>query len=311
MKHGLQILTGNAHPQLAETIANELETPLLEASVSQFPDEETSVHIQGNVREQDVFLIQPTGPPANHNIMEALVMVDALKRASAGRITAVLPYYGYARQDRKEKSRVPISAKLVANIFEAAGVDRLLSVDLHAHQIQGFSDLPFDHLYAGKTIRRTLKEVVQDPVIVAPDVGAAKGVKSFARKWNADWAIVDKDRIDANTTEVTAIIGKDVKGRTALIVDDVATTAGTLLNTAEALKEQGAERVVAAITHGVLCGNAVERIENSKGLDELYVTDSLPRHWDETGTIKQISIAELLARAIYNINKGDSVTGLF
>lgn len=306
----LLIIGGNAHPALAAAIADELRVDVVEATVDKFPDGETQVKIIDNVREQDVFLVQPTGPPANQNIMESLLIIDALQRASAGRITAVMPYFGYARQDRKETSRVPISAKLVANLFTAAGADRLLAVDLHAHQIQGFTDLPFDHLYAAHTIVATVKQEVDHPVVVAPDVGSSKMARRYARRLGTDWAIVDKERTDAHTTRVAALIGHDVTGRHALIVDDMVSTGGSLLNAADFLKDQGAETVCAAATHGILCGNAVARIEASEGLDRLYVTDTLPPAAD-SDKIRRITIAPLLAQAISNIHEGESVSELF
>ncbi len=306
----LLILSGNAHPALAKAIAKELRIKLVDASIDSFPDGETRVQITENVRDKDVFVIQPTGAPANQNIMEALIIIDALKRASAGRITLVMPYYGYSRQDRKDASRVPITAKLAANLFAAAGVDRLLAIDLHAAQIQGFSDLPFDHLYAGQTITAVIKKEIDHPLVIAPDVGAAKMARKFAHKLGTDWAIVDKERIDGRTTEVAAIIGNDIKGRNAVIVDDMATTAGSLLNAAAALKKAGAKSVVAAVTHGILCDGAPKRIDADRNIDHLYTTDTLPPV-EESKKITYISIAPLLAQAITNIHKGESVSGLF
>lgn len=310
MAQEMLLLGGNAHPELAGSIASELDMDLVHASVGSFPDGETRVRITDNVREQDVFLVQPTGPPTNQNVMESLVLIDALKRASAARITAVIPYFGYARQDRKSASREPITAKLVTNLFAAAGVDRLLAVDLHAHQIQGFTDLPFDHLYAARTMTEALRSELDQPVVVAPDVGAGKMARGYARRLDTEWAIVDKDRSDPVTTRVAAIIGHSVTGRTALIVDDMVTTAGSLLNAAEALKEEGAERVVAAVTHGVLCNGAVQRIEESEYLDHMFVTDSLPVY-EPSDRISRVTLAPLLAQAITNIHEGKSVSVLF
>jgi len=310
MARELLLMSGNAHPELAESVANELGIGMVDATVDQFPDGETRVRIADNVREQDVFVLQPTGPPSNHNIMESLIIIDALERASAGRITAVTPYYGYARQDRKDASRVPISAKLVANMFAAAGTNRLLAVDLHSAQLQGFSDLPFDHLYAVNTLAAAIKDDVDKPVVVAPDVGAGKMARGYARRLGTDWAIVDKDRVDGKTTHVAAIIGHSIVGRDALIVDDMVTTAGSLLKAAEALKEQGAETVMAAATHGVLCGDALGRIAASPYLDHLYVTDTLPAH-GANDKISRVTIAPLLAQAISNIHRGESVSELF
>jgi ribose-phosphate pyrophosphokinase len=306
----LMILSGNAHPALAEAVAAQLGVGLVDAVVGHFPDGETQVKIANNVRDQDVFVIQPTGPPANQNIMETLIIIDALRRASAGRITAVIPYFGYARQDRKDASRVPISAKLVADLFETAGVDRLLAVDLHSAQTQGFSNLPFDHLYARNALLDRVKREVNDPLVVAPDVGATKMVNGYAERLGADLSIVVKDRVDGRTTKVAAVIGPSVMGRNVLLVDDMVTTAGSLLKAAEALKEQGAARVVAAATHGVLCGEAVERIEASPDLDHLFVTDTLPEH-TPSAKITRVTIAPLLAQAISKIHNGESVSELF
>lgn len=310
MARELLLLSGNAHPELAESVASELGIGMVDATVDHFPDGETRVRIADNVREEDVFVLQPTGPPSNQNIMESLIIIDALQRASVGRITAVTPYFGYARQDRKDASRVPISAKLVANLFDAAGANRLLAIDLHSAQLQGFSDLPFDHLYAANSLAAAVKDDVGKPVVVAPDVGAGKMARRYARRLETDWAIVDKERTDGRTTQVAAIIGNSIVGRDALIVDDMVTTAGSLLKAAEALKEQGAERVMAAATHGVLCGDAVDRIASSPYLDRLYVTDTLPAQ-GANDKISRITIAPLLARAIANIHEGKSVSELF
>ena len=305
----LLLVDGGAHPELAHDIATEMGLGHVEASISRFADGETSVKITDNVREADVFVVQPTGPPVNDNIMNSLLVIDALRRASAGRVTAVMPYFGYARQDRKEASRVPISAKLVTNLFDAAGADRLLSVDLHSHQIQGFTDKPFDHLYARNTLAAAVCGAVDEPIIVAPDVGASKMAKGFARRLETDIAIVDKERIDDRNTNVAAIIG-NVAGRNAVIVDDIVSSGSSLIGAAEALKEQGALHVVAAVTHGVLCGDAVKVIEDSNSLDALFITDSLPESV-ESDKIRRVTIAPLLATAILNIHEGRSVTGLF
>ncbi len=310
MAQELLLLSGNAHPLLAEAVAKELGVELVDATVDQFPDSETRVQIANNVRAQDVFVLQPTGAPANQNIMELLIIIDALKRASAGRITAVMPYFGYARQDRKDASRVPISAKLVTNVLAAAGTDRLLAMDLHSAQLQGFSDLPFDHLYASNTLVEAIKKALKKPLVIAPDVGASKMARHYASKLDADWGIVDKDRIDSHITRVAAIIGPSVQGREVLLVDDMVSTAGSLLKAAEALKQQGAKKIVAAAAHGILNGDAVERINSSPHLSHLYVTDSLPTHEVST-KITRVTIAPLLASAIRNIHNGESVSDLF
>jgi len=306
----LLLFSGNAHPQLSRDIAEELDMRLLDATVDRFPDKETRVKINANVREKDVFVLQPTGPSANQNIMETLIMVDALRRASAKRITAVTPYFGYARQDRKEQSRVPITAKLVANLFVASGVDRIVAVDLHSHQIQGFTDIPLDHLYARKTITDHLRGIVDKPVMVAPDVGAGKMVRGYAEELNAHFAIVDKNRIDSKHTEIVAMLGKRVKKRDVVIVDDMTSTGGSLISAANALKDKGANSVIAVVTHGVLNKKAISRIEDSPALDMLYTTDTLPRV-RKSHKIERITIAPLLARAILNIHRGESVTELF
>jgi ribose-phosphate pyrophosphokinase len=310
MAEDLLLLSGSAHLKLSKSISDRLSIELVNAVIGLFPDGETDIEITDNVRGQDVFVIQPTGYPADHNIIELLLIIDALHRSSAARITAVIPYFGYARQDRKEASRKPISARLVANIISAAGADRILSVDLHAAQIQGFTDLPFDHLSAAGTIAEKLAKKIDHPVIVAPDIGASKMAKNYAKRFGTDWAIVDKDRIDGRTTKVTAIIGEHkIKGRNALIVDDMVSTATSLLNAAQALKEQGALQVMAVATHGVLCDGATERITQCPYLDRLYVTDSLPV--TASKKIELISIAPLLAKAIRNIHEGKSLSGLF
>lgn len=315
MARDLLLLSGNAHHALAASVAAQLGVKLVDAKVDKFPDDETRVEIHDSVREQDVFVLQPTGPSANENLMELLIIIDALRRASADRITAVIPYFGYARQDRKDASRAPITASLVISLLESAGVDRLLAIDLHSAQIQGFTNKPFDHLYARSAIIETLRQEVakkspQPPIIVAPDVGAAKMARSYAKRLNTSLVIVDKDRQDPRNTQVAAIIGESVAGRTVILIDDMVTTAGSLLKAAEALKANGAAQVIAAATHGVLCGDATDRIAASPDLDHLYVTDTLPgsRSIDK---ISRITIAPLLAQAIANVHNGHSVSGLF
>lgn len=309
MSKELLLISGNAHPELAQAIAEKSFVRLVDAEIGQFADGETKVKINDNVREKDVFVIQPTGPPVDHNIMELLIISDALRRSSASRITAVAPYFGYARQDRKDDSRVPISAKLVIDLFESAGIERVCSVDLHAAQIQGFTNMPIDHLYARKTIIEAMRDVLDHPVIAAPDLGAGKKARAIAKKLNTEWAIVDKDREDDKVTRVEAIVGHSVNNRNVLMVDDIISTGGSILSAAEALKNLGALQVYAAITHGVLCGDAVENIEESPYLDKLFVTDSLPG--PITRKIGRISISTLLANAIKNIHAGESVSDLF
>jgi len=307
----LLLLSGSSHRELSKSVADELGIDLAVVDIGKFPDGETRVQIGQNVRESDVFLIQPTGPPANDNLMESFIVFDALRRASVRRITAVIPYFGYARQDRKEASRMPISAKLVTDLYAASGVNRLLAVDLHAHQIQGFTNLPFDHLYAARTILETIESEVDKPVIYGADVGASKMARSYANKLGTnEWGTVDKDRIDSSTTRVAAIIGSSVIDRNVVIVDDIVAGGSTLLNAATALKNEGALSVVAAVTHGVLCDGAIERIEASTDLDLMYVTDSLPEP-RESDKIRRITIAPLIAKAIKNIHNGESVSELF
>jgi ribose-phosphate pyrophosphokinase len=279
--------------------------------VDSFSDDETHVQIEEDVRGKDVFVIQPTAPPANQNLMELLIMIDALKRASAHRITAVMPYFGYARQDRKDAPRVPITAKLVANLIAAARADRVLTLDLHAHQIQGFFDIPLDHLYAIKEfIDHIKKQKLTKAVIVSPDVGGVKMARGYAARLGTDLAVIDKRRINDQQTEVMNILG-DVEGRDAVIVDDIVSTAGSLVEAAAAIKEAGAKRIFAAITHGILSGPALERISDST-LEELWVTDSIdiPKQ-KRLPKIKVISVANLLGEAIKRIHTSQSISGLF
>src|SRR5262245_32798192 len=297
MTRELRIFTGNAHPALGEAIARYLGMPPGRAYLARFSDGEVWFQIQDNVRGVDVFVVQPTGPPVNENLMELLVMLDAFKRSSASRITAVIPYYGYARQDRKDKPRVPISAKLVADLLSAAGCDRILTMDLHASQIQGFFDVPVDHLFAAPVIIEYVAKLgLPDVVIVSPDPGGVERARAYAKRLDATLAIADKRRPAPNVSEVHHIIG-DVAGRTALIVDDMVDTAGTLTKVAEAVKEAGAREVLATCSHAVLSGPALERIENSP-LSKLIVTDSIPLSEDKKRSAKivQLSIAELMAK---------------
>src|SRR5512134_3207174 len=275
MSRELRVFTGSAHPALGEAIARFLGVPLGRAHLARFSDGEIWFQIQDNVRGADVFVVQPTGPPVNENLMELLVMIDAFKRSSASRITAVLPYYGYARQDRKDKPRVPISAKLVADLLSAAGTDRVLTMDLHASQIQGFFDVPVDHLFAAPVIIDYVARLkLPELTIVSPDAGGVERARAYAKRLDAALAIVDKRRETPNVAEVHHVVG-DVEGRTALIVDDMIDTAGTLTKVAEAIKAAGASEVLASCTHAVLSGHAIERIEKSP-VSKLIVTDSLP-----------------------------------
>ena len=310
----LMVFSGNAHPQLARDIVQKLNIPLGKAMISEFSDGEVQVEIQENVRGRDVFVVQPTGMPTNHNIMELLIMVDALKRASADRITAVIPYFGYSRQDRRVRSmRVPISAKVVANLISNIGADRVLTVDLHADQIQGFFDVPVDNIYASPVLLGDIyKQKHPNLIVVSPDVGGVVRARAIAKRLDdADLAIIDKRRPAANVAQVMHIIG-EVKGKTCVIVDDLVDTAGTLCKAATALKEHGAEAVIAYATHPVLSGNAIENIEGSE-LDELVVTDSIPLREDaiNCSRIRQLKVSGLLAETIRRISTEESVSTLF
>jgi len=308
----LKIFTGRAHPTLAQEICTRLDVEPGRASLYSFSDGENYVQIDENVRGADVFVIQPTCPPVNDNLMELLIMLDAFKRSSARRVTAVLPYYGYARQDRKDKPRVPITSKLVADLITAAGADRVLTLDLHASQIQGFFNIPVDHLFAAPVIVGHLKKLnLQDVTIVSPDAGGVERARAYAKRLGASLAIVDKRRVAANQTEVMNIIG-DVEGRNTFVVDDIIDTGGTLIHTTEALLRQGAKSVSASCTHAVLSGPAIERINESK-LDQVIATNSMPTadKEQECSRLKALSIAELLSEAIKRIHNEDSVSSLF
>ncbi len=310
----MKIITGNANQPLAKAIADYLEIPLTEASVRRFADEEVFVEIQENVRGQDVFVVQSTGYPANDNLMELLIIIDALKRASSKRITAVLTYFGYARQDRKPGPRTPISAKLVANIITTAGANRVLSVDLHAGQIQGFFDIPTDNLYGAPVMSADIQArfASRNIMVVSPDVGGVVRARALATRLdNAPLAIVDKRRERAGESEVMNIIG-DVEGRFCILIDDIVDSAGTLCNAATALKKAGAEDVVAYCTHGVLSGGAVARVEGSE-LKELVITDSIapPAAVADAKKVRVLTIAPLLAEAITRIADESSVSSLF
>ena len=310
----MMVFAGNANPQLARDIVNHLRMPLGKAIVDQFSDGEVMVEIMENVRGKDVFIVQPTCAPTNDNLMELLVMIDALRRASAGRVTAVVPYFGYARQDRRPRSaRVPITAKVVANMLTKVGVDRMLTVDLHADQIQGFFDLPVDNVYASPILLGDIwRRNDGDMMVVSPDVGGVVRARALAKRLDdADLAIIDKRRPKANVAQVMHIIG-DVKDRTCILIDDLVDTAGTLCQAAGALKEHGAARVKAYITHPVLSGPAVSNITDSE-LDELVVTDTIPlsgaaRACDR---IRQLSIAEMLAETMRRISNEQSVSDLY
>jgi len=308
----LTIFTGNANPELAKAICAYVEVPLGKAEVTRFADGEIYVEINENVRGVNCFVVQPTCAPANDNLMELLVMIDALKRASAGSIVAVMPYFGYARQDRKSKPRTPISARLVADLLTAAGVERVLSIDLHAGQIQGFFNIPVDHLYAMPVLLEPLKQRFnQDAVIVSPDAGGVERARAYSKRLGTSLAIIDKRRPAPNVSEVVNIIG-DVKGRDAIIVDDMIDTAGTLCAAAQAVKDKGARAVFAVASHGVLSNPAVERITASP-IEELIITDTIPPRPEirACSKIKVYSVARMCGEAVKRIHHGDSISSLF
>jgi ribose-phosphate pyrophosphokinase len=306
----LKVFSGTAHPALADGICQSLGIVRSDVTVKSFPDGETFVKINENVRGSDLFIVQPTCPPSNHNLMELLIMVDAARRASADRITAVLPFYGYARQDRKDQPRVPITAKLVANLLVAAGVNRVLALDLHAGQIQGFFDIPVDHLYAGPVIIKYLKNqgyCGDDVVVVSPDVGGIKMSYAFAKALGSDFAIVAKNRSSATEVQAHSLIG-EVEGKRVILVDDMTETAGTLTAAARLLKERGAREIRAGVSHAVLGEMALKRLSESP-IEELICTDSVPMaHGPRVTTL---GIAEILGEAIRRIHDGESVTSLF
>ncbi|MBI5576132.1 MAG: ribose-phosphate pyrophosphokinase [Deltaproteobacteria bacterium] len=307
----LKLFSGNANVELAKEICAFLCIPLAAAEVRRFSDGEINVEIRENVRGVDVFIVQPTCPPVNDNLMELLILMDALKRASAKRVTAVIPYYGYARQDRKVLPRAPITAKLIADLLTAAGVSRVLTVDLHAGQIQGFFNIPVDHLYSAPVMLDYIKaNYGNDIVIVSPDAGGVERARAFAKRLHSPMAIIDKRRIMPNVAEVMNIIG-DVEGKTAILLDDMVDTAGTLVMSANALKKEGAKRVFALATHPVLSGPAIERLEKSD-IEELVVTDTIPLGAKSScRKLRVLSVAGLLGEAIKRIHFHDSVSSLF
>ena len=308
----LKIFSGRAHPALAESICRYLGNMPGRVELCTFSDGETYTQILENVRGADVFVVQPCSQPVDFHMMELLLMIDAFKRASANRITAVMPYYPYARQDRKDKPRVPISATLVADLLETAGASRALTLDLHAPQIQGYFNIPVDHLFASPVIVEYFRQMnLENLTVVSPDAGGVERARGFAKKLDAPLAIVDKRRVAMDQTEVMHLIG-EVEGRATLIVDDIVDTAGTLVKTADALRKQGAERVYAACTHAVLSGPSVERLCHS-AIEELVVTDSIPvsEEVSRVGKIKVLSVAELLARGIRSIHEETSISALF
>ncbi|MGK8264682.1 ribose-phosphate pyrophosphokinase [Moraxella nonliquefaciens] len=310
----MAVFSGSANPELAQTVANHLHIPLSKSDITRFSDGEIAVEIKENVRGKDVFILQPTCAPTNDHLMEVVLLADALRRSSAGRITAVIPYFGYARQDRRPRSaRVPISARVVADMLSIAGIDRVMVVDLHADQIQGFFDVPVDNLYATPVLLSDLKQKnYENIMVVSPDVGGVVRARAVAKSLgDADLAIIDKRRAKANESEVMHIIG-DVLGRDCIIVDDIVDTAGTLCKAAQALKDKGAKRVVGYITHPVLSGKALDNITNS-ALDEIVVTDTIPLtdKAKACSKIRQVTIASMIAESLRRINNEESISAMF
>jgi ribose-phosphate pyrophosphokinase len=310
----LKVFSGSAHPALAKEIAEFLGVPLGHARLHRFPDSEVGFQIDENIRGTDVFVVQPTSNPVDQHLVELCVMIDAFRRSSASRITAVIPYYGYARQDRKDKPRVPISAKLVANLLSAAGANRVLTMDLHKAQIQGFFDIPVDHLFAAPVIIEYLAKLSTDGVtMVSPDAGGAERARAYAKRLGAELAIIDKRRsTETGAAEVMNVVG-DVNGRTCILQDDIIDTAGTIVKSAMALKENGAGRVIACAVHGVLSGPALERIERAP-IEKLIITNTIPFNCDEapqSNKVVVLSVARLLGQAIRSIHEETSVSSLF
>jgi ribose-phosphate pyrophosphokinase len=306
----LKVFTGSANRELAERICKYIGVPLGQATISSFPDGETYVRIEENIRGHDVFIIQPTCPPTNEHLMELLIMVDAARRASADRITAVIPFFGYARQDRKDQPRVPITAKLVANLLDAAGVNRVLTMDLHAQQVQGFFDIPVDHLYSLPVLIKYLrKELTGKTVVVSPDLGGLKMASAYAEALSANLAIVAKERRSATQTEALYLIG-EVKDHDVLLIDDLTETAGTLTSAAELLKKRGALKIYAGVSHAVLVDLAIQRLQKSK-ITELVTTNSTPVRTVEGFKTTVLCVSELLGEGIKRIHKDESVSSLF
>lgn len=309
----LMVFTGSANPELAQQVVDRLDLPMGDASVGKFSDGEITIEVNENVRGRDVFIIQPTCAPTNDNLMEVLLLADCIRRASASRITAVVPYFGYARQDRRPRSaRVPISARAVADMMAGAGIDRVLTVDLHADQIQGFFDIPVDNVYGSPVLLDDIeRQHYENPVVVSPDIGGVVRARAFAKQLGIDLAIIDKRRPKANVSEVMHIIG-EVEDRTCILVDDMVDTAGTLCQAAKALKEYGAKKVVAYCTHPVLSGPAIDRLKAAE-LDELVVTDTVPlsSNGKKLTQIRQLTISGLLAESIRRVNNEESISAMF
>jgi len=306
----ITLISGQAHLQLSKDIATALDIPLADAHVGRFPDGEIDIKVNEDLRGSDCFVLQPTCPPVNDNWIELLLLIDTLRRSSAGRITAVMPYYGYARKDRKDEGRVPISAKVLANTLSVSGCDRLVTIDMHAAQIQGFYDFPVDHLYAKPVLLTRLQELeIDDPVIVTPDVGGIKMARGYAKPIGADLAIVDKRRISGSEIAVEHVIG-DVAERNVVIVDDMISTGGSITEAAKILRKNGARSVVLVVTHPVFCGPAIQRLRDAP-VDKILVTDTIPTGADWPESIEVVSVANLLAKAIHNIHHSTSVSVLF
>jgi ribose-phosphate pyrophosphokinase len=311
----VKIFSGNAHPVLTEEICRHLSCDLGQANTTRFSDGEYNFHIQENVRGADVFIIQPTCPPTDQHLMELLIMIDTFVRASAERVTAVIPYFGYARSDKKDRPRVPIAAKLVANLITTAGAHRIMTIDLHASQIQGFFDIPVDHIYAAPVMVKYFQDnPLDDLVVVAPDTGGAERARAYAKRLNADLVLVDKRREKANVAEVMNVVGK-VEGKNCLIIDDMCDTGGTICKVAEAIHREGAKRIFAGFTHAVLSGRAAENIRNSH-IEKVIVTNTIPlderaRALEAEGRIDVMSVAKLLAKGIKSIHDETSVSSLF
>ena len=309
-QRNLELIAGNACPELADDIARELSVTRTESRVGRFPDGEIDVHIHSNVRGADVFLVQSTSPPVNDNLMELLILIDAARRASASRITVVIPYFGYARKDRKDEGRVPITAKLVANLLTKAGADRVLTVDLHAAQIQGFFDVPVDHLYAAPVLVRHFREQrIENLTVVAPDVGSSKMARGYANRLGGELAIVDKRRLSAEEIEIGAVIG-DVKDRNVLLIDDMISTAGSITEAAKTCADGGAKSVRIAATHGVFCGPARERLRAAP-VEEIVITDTIPIDTTGLPNLRVLRTAPLLAEAIMRVHTEQSLSVLF
>ena len=311
MPKDIRVYSGSAHPKLSKAIAEYLEIPLGKVNLTRFPDGEIFVQFEENIRRKDVFLIQPTSSPTNENLMELLIMMDAAKRASAGRVTAVLPYFGYARQDRKDRPRVPITAKLVANLLVAAGANRIITMDLHSQQIQGFFDIPVDHLYARPVIVPYLKKIIgDDAVVVSPDSGSVKMAMAYCGMLNAGLAVVAKRRINANTVASSHLVG-EVKDKICVITDDLTSTAGTICAAADILKKAGAAKIYVVVSHCLLNDEGKKKLMAYTNIEQLITTDGVPHMDDLDGKVKILSVAPLLGEAIKRIHQGRSVSSLF